>query len=100
LFQQNEWTYSKMSFNRQKAEETSSDGLLIEGGTHIISGSASPVGLISPTFPTHYLRTNGEIWYHTGTGSWTMIQSGNSQIDGGNAFSNYGGTAVIDGGGA
>ena len=93
-----------MSFDYTKAFEIQDDGLVFENGVHVISGITSPQGAINPSNPTRYFQTDGSIWYHSGTGgisAWTLLSTGgNSQIDGGNASSNYGGTATIDGGGA
>lgn len=66
-------------FNFEDASTFGDDGIRIEGGTWFTSGASSPVGLFSPLQPTHYFRTNGEIWYHTGTGgSWQQIQAGSA----------------------
>lgn len=63
-----------MTFNPKYAFEVASDGLAIEDGATILSGSGLPNSIIV-TVPCYYLRTNGEIYYHTGSGSWTQVQT-------------------------
>jgi hypothetical protein len=44
---------------------------------HKIGGASSPVGVIAPTIATRYYQTNGDIWFHTGTGgntAWTPVE--------------------------
>ena len=52
------------------------DGLVFENGVYKYSGSASPVGSLNPTVATYYYQTNGDIWFHTGSGgssAWTPV---------------------------
>ena len=77
-----------------KAFEVDANGLLIENGAAIISGSASPES-ISVSMPTFYLRTNGETYFNAGNGSWALVGP-QGQIDAGNANSVYGGANIID----
>ena len=67
-------------FNLNKAFEVDTNGLQIEDGAGVLSGSIDPV-TISNTKPCFYFRTNGSIYYHTGIGTWQLIQS-----DGGSSF--------------
>lgn len=62
-------------FDLNKAHVISSNGLLIEEGTGILSGPSNP-STISMNVPCFYFRTNGEIYYHTGVGTWQLISSG------------------------
>lgn len=57
-----------MPFSSNRAHEISDDGLIFTNGVHYISGTASPVGVINPVLETIYIRTNGDYWYHKGTG--------------------------------
>lgn len=69
-----------MSSNYASAYEISDDGLIIEGGLHFLSGVASPVGVINPSNATLYMRTNGDFWYHSGTGgngAWILTELSN-----------------------
>lgn len=59
----------------EKAFEVDSNGILIESGTLILSGLAAPTA-ISMNVPCFYFRTNGEIYSHTGIGTWTLFSSG------------------------
>ena len=61
-----------MVFNPKQAFEVDNNGLSIEDGSTILSGSAIPDAIVVTT-PCYYLRTNGEIWYHTGTGVWELL---------------------------
>lgn len=64
-------------FNKDLAFDVDDNGILIEGGPHIIGGVAVPTSL-TPTVPTVYIQTNGAIWTHQGpSGSW--VQLGNVQ---------------------
>jgi hypothetical protein len=60
-------------FNRNKAFEIPDDGLLLENGSHLISGSGVPVH--SVTGPTVYFRTNNTIYFNDGIGSGWVLQS-------------------------
>lgn len=63
-------------FDRDKAFEIPDDGILIEGGVHVISGSQTPDSLsINPTNPTVFIQSNGTLWKHSGTGAWSRIGS-------------------------
>lgn len=61
-----------MTYNPKYSFEVDDNGIAISDGSTILSGSGSPVS-ITVTSPCYYLRTNGEIWYHTGTGTWTLL---------------------------
>lgn len=64
-----------MSYNADRAHDISDDGLILENGVHIISGSESPQGIVNPVRYTIYFRTNGDIWVHIGSGginAWTL----------------------------
>ena len=69
-----------MSFNKEKAFEISSDGLVFEEGITQLSGASSPE-LIPMDVPCLYFRTNGEIWKHLGSGSWILHESNSFSED-------------------
>ncbi len=60
-------------FNRNKAFEIPDDGLLLENGSHLISGSGVPVH--SVTGPTVYLSSDNKIYFNDGIGSGWVLQS-------------------------
>jgi len=63
-----------LAFDSNKAYEFSDDGLILPNGVHLISGSASPNGLINPSVESRYLQTDGTLWYHdgvSGINGWT-----------------------------
>lgn len=62
-------------YNVDSSFPIDSDGLLFEEGVWLTSGSASPVGLFTPLVPTRYYRSNGDEWYHLGSGSWIQIST-------------------------
>lgn len=65
-------------FNRNKAFEIPDDGLLLENGSHLISGSGVPVH--SVTGPTVYLSSENKIYFNDGAGSgWVLQESENYQ---------------------
>ena len=63
-----------MAFDLNRAYELSDDGLILTNGVHIISGSASPNGIINPSVESRYYQSDGTIWYHdgvSGINGWT-----------------------------
>ena len=69
-----------MSFDFNKAFVFSDDGLILENGAHLISGSGVPVHLA--TNPTVYFRTNNEIYLNDGAGSgWVLFSGSGSSFD-------------------
>lgn len=55
-----------MANNFFRAYTFSDDGIVLENGIHLLSGSASPQGVVNPTNSTMYLQNNGVQWYHDG----------------------------------
>ena len=84
-----------MSYNPNKAFEVDSNGVKIENGVLIISGSVDPVS-ISMSVPAFYHRTNGEIWWHAGTGVWTLISSQSLIFNEDIILTNYQGEVITD----
>ena len=78
--------------------EVDTNGVSFENGVFMLSGSTLP-NLASVTFPTYFLKTSGDLYFTNGQSSWNLVMS-QSQVDGGNASSTYGGIAKLDGGGA
>jgi len=62
-----------MTFNVNKAFEAD-NGIVLNGGAGVFSGSASPVGQDAP-IGSRYLRDNGELWskHNTGVNDWIII---------------------------
>jgi len=88
-----------MAFNFNRSYEVSDDGVAIENGVHIQSGSGVPVHAV--TNASVYFRTNGEIYTNDLSG-WVLFagSGGVSNIDGGLAASVYLSTQSVDGGNA
>lgn len=61
-------------FDRSKAFEIPDNGLLLENGIHIISGTSEPSAIIV-TGPTIYMQLDGTIWKNDGIGSWSRVGS-------------------------
>ena len=61
-------------FDRSKAFEIPDNGLLLENGIHIISGTSEPSAIVV-TGPTIYMQLDGTIWKNDGIGSWSRVGS-------------------------
>lgn len=43
---------------------------------HSLTGTSSPVGVLAPTVATYFYQTNGDVWYHSGSGgssAWSCV---------------------------
>lgn len=63
-----------MAYDRDSGFEVTDDGIVLENGTHIISGVGNPSSIV-PTNPTIYFQSNGAIWTHQGFGIWIRVGS-------------------------
>lgn len=82
-----------MSFDFNKAYVVSDDGLILENGSHLISGSGVPVH--SVTNPTVYFRTNNTVYFNNGEGSGWVLQSGSTAENYQKYFVTSGDTYII-----
>lgn len=83
------------------------EGILLEGGAAVFSGSADPsIALLQAPVGSMYLRTDGTTWKKIGPlqNEWQMEQLQSTAIDrnldGGGAFTVYAPSTSFDGGGA
>jgi hypothetical protein len=63
-----------MNYDPRRSFDIDTNGLGIESGSTILSGSNIPDAIVV-SVPCYYFRTNGEIWYNVGSGPWVLLIS-------------------------